>query len=133
MIQGTFRNMSSIDMEDAAVSDQLHATINVTMPGGSTLTMDSNKIKATVDTHVDVSYAKKTAQDAVTGKYDIYWEEIPSDLPEELYPSGNPNDYVYVRWYVAGAANGTLTAKWEKFRRIKQSLSNTLIIGRKPI
>ena len=133
MVQGTFRmtypdpnadkpftttyahEMNDIDTvgdaEYKGISDDLFGVVNVTTPdNGAEISMTSNSIKATINTHVEVTSASKTA---VGNK--AYVDEVPSSLPVELYPDGNAEDYVYVQWYVGGRGNGnqpyTLTIK----------------------
>ena len=105
MIQGTFRNVAAHDMVDGTVSPQFGVTLTVTTPNNKTATMTSNTIDAEIDTEAHVSYANKTAYNSVTGTYDVYWMEVPSAIPLELLPE-NPENYAYVRWYVAGTADG---------------------------
>ena len=125
MIQGTFRNtspdpnadrpftttyaheMNDIDtVGDAAykgVSDDLFGMVTVVTPEHrEVISMTSNSIRATLDTHVEITSAAKKAQ-GDNGKGRVYLE-TPTDIPE-LLPE-NPDDYYYVQWYVSGTANG---------------------------
>ena len=111
MLQGTFRDLSAIDMKDRTDSADFGVTVTVTTPNGENVSMDSNEIHAKIDTHVDATYANKTAYNSASKGYDVWWDGAPSDMPEELLkalPKGSkPEDYGYVRWYVAGAASGS--------------------------
>jgi len=125
MIQGTFRNTSpdvnsipsvftstyahemyDLDTKDEnapykGVSDDLFAVVNIETPRlHEVLTMTSNSIRATIDTHVEIA---NTTKKAVDNK--VYVDEIPTDIPDELLPE-NPEDYVYVQWYVSATVNG---------------------------
>ncbi|MCH5213019.1 MAG: BspA family leucine-rich repeat surface protein, partial [Oscillospiraceae bacterium] len=105
MIQGTFRDVAAHDMIDETVSQKFSATLTVTTPNNKTATMTSNEIDAEIDTKAGVSYANKTAYNSVTGTYDVYWMDVPSTIPQELLPADKDN-YAYIRWYVAGTADG---------------------------
>ena len=125
MIQGTFRDVIAHEMVDMDVSDgtgdyarsdyaddpyggysdDLYAVVNVETPNGSTISMTSNSIDATISTYVRVASASKTAYNPSTREYYLYWEELPSNMPAELLPE-NPEDYCYVRWYISGSAEG---------------------------
>ena len=128
MIQGTFRmtypdpsvdenkvfsttysyNMVDIDVADPTqhenngISNDFYAVANVITPMTNTvITETSNAIYATVNTSIVARGAYVSNTD--NGK--VYVNEIPETMPEEFLPS-NPNDYVYVKWYLDGAAQG---------------------------
>lgn len=126
MIQGTFRMTSpdpNSDPQDFTstyahqmvdgkngitdyISNDLFGVINVTTPNtGETISMTSNVIKATIDTHVEVANASKTAYDKYKKKYNVYYHADRADIPSELLPE-NPDDYLYIKWYVDGRAIG---------------------------
>lgn len=103
MLQGTFRNMLSYEVKGETDSQPFYATVNVTTPNDQEVSME---IKANIDTFIKVSSSFKSAYDKITNTYDVWWEDIPPDIPEELLPE-SPENYGYVRWYVAGSANGS--------------------------
>ncbi|MCH5209570.1 MAG: BspA family leucine-rich repeat surface protein, partial [Oscillospiraceae bacterium] len=105
MIQGTFRNLVAHEMVDGTTSDKFYANLTVSTPQNKTVTMKSNEIDAQIDTEVHVTYANKTAYNSVSGTYDVWWMSVPDSIPPELLPE-NKDDYAYVRWYVAGTAEG---------------------------
>lgn len=112
LIQGSFTNMQAQNMKDEAESKELWATITVVTPTNKkSISLTSNKIDAKVDTSVEADYAFKTATNTMTGFTDIWWNEVPKDMPEKLLdnlPAGtSKEDYGYLRWYVAGAAKGS--------------------------
>lgn len=117
MIQGTFRGVIAPDMIDDTYSDEyggFFATVNVRTSGDGTLAMDSNVIRAHIDTEAHVAYAAKTAYNATKKSYDIWWGRKPDGLPAALFDvlgnlglSTDPADYGFVRWYVDGTAAGS--------------------------
>ena len=118
MIQGTFREVVAHDMVDIdvdatsdyanadykGVSDPLYATINVTVPNGDVISMTSNEIDAQISTYVEAASATKTAYNPTTKEYYLYWD-VPSNIPSDFLPE-NPENYIYVRWYISGQAQG---------------------------
>ena len=106
MIQGTFRGVPAHDMVDETLSNLFNATVTVVTPYGNTVTKTSNDIDAFIDTHVEVTYANKTAYDSKSKSYDVWWESIPESIPEELLPA-DPEKYGYIRWYISGTASGS--------------------------
>lgn len=106
MIQGTFRGVVAPDMKDETTSLDFDVTLTVETPFHNTITKKSNSINATIDTSVNATYANKTAYNSASRVYDIWWEEIPDSIPNELLPQ-NPNNYAYIRWYVSGTAYGS--------------------------
>ncbi|MCH5211706.1 MAG: Cna B-type domain-containing protein [Oscillospiraceae bacterium] len=112
MLQGTFRNMKATDIVDGTESEPLQVTVKVQTPEGKVASRTSNEIDASVDTYVEVTKAEKTAYNYTSGTYNIWWEERPGDMPEELLEalpggSASKDEYVYVRWYVSGEAKGS--------------------------
>ena len=112
MLQGTFRNMKATDIVDGTESKPLQVTVKVQTPEGKVASRTSNEIDASVDTYVEVTKAEKTAYNYTSGTYNIWWEERPGDMPEELLEvlpggSASKDEYVYVRWYVSGEAKGS--------------------------
>lgn len=111
LIQGSFRNMEAWRMKDGthSLDEGFYADLTVTTPAGNQLSKKSNVLDAVIHTDVHIAAANKTAYDAVKKSYSIWWDEVPS-LPDELManlPDGaNPDDYVYVRWYVDATATG---------------------------
>lgn len=119
MIQGSYRYMKAHEIVDVDVnedsgyagaacrgqSEDLYATVSVQTPNtGETISMTSNSINATIDTHVEAASASKTAYNSTSRDYYLYWN-TPENIPEEFLPA-NPDDYVYVRWFVSGQAQG---------------------------
>lgn len=104
-------NTTDEDAEYKGISDWLYADILVITPQHQEeINARTNAVRATIDTKVEVtSCEKKVAKDS-----DIYISTVPN-IPS-LLPD-NPEDYYYVRWYIAGKANGnqpyTLTLRDE--------------------
>ena len=124
MVQGTFRmtypdpnsdipfdttyvhDMVDIDTvepsgyENVGVSDDFYAVMSLTTPRTQeVITRTSNSIYATVDSSVIASAATMAAvQDKV-------WFSVPDIMPASMQPE-NPEDYLYVQWYVDGTAFG---------------------------
>lgn len=120
MIQGTFCNMLATEIANDTTSEDFYATVTVKVPNGDSsggkdknVSMNSNVINAHIETFTEVKNAEKNAYNQLTGNYDVWWESIPSDIPEELLPDDEITDgsgdtkYGYVRWYVAGSADGS--------------------------
>ena len=123
MVQGTFRmtypdpnsdlpfdttyahQMVDIDAVDSTaeyqgVSDEFYGVLNIVTPRtNEVLTMTSNSIHATFNTYIT---ADRATEAAVGDK--VYFSK-PSGLPETFTPA-NPDDYIYVQWYIDGRANG---------------------------
>ena len=118
MIQGSYRQMVAHMMVDKDVSEEsghydaefpgisreLQATVNVVVPNGNTISMTSNSIDASINTAVSAASATKTAYNSSSRSYYLYWN-VPNNIPSEFLPE-SPQDYVYVRWYVSGQAQG---------------------------
>lgn len=112
MLQGTYRNMLATEMKDGSESDDLQVTVTVQTPDG-TASLTSNTINASINTMVEVTNVEKSAYNYIKGKYDVFWNGAPDEMPKELLgKKGEANyideeEYVFVRWYVAGAAGGS--------------------------
>lgn len=125
MVQGTFRmtspdpnsdpehfdstyahQMIDGDGGDVYKSNPLFGVVNVTTPNtGETISMTSNEIFATIDTHVEVANASKTSYDKYSKRYNVFYDHKKTNLPTDFLPS-NPEDYLYIKWYVDGRATG---------------------------
>ena len=87
-------------------SNPLFAIVNVTTPNTQeVISMTSNEIFATIDTHVEVANASKTSYDKYSKRYNVFYDYQKADIPQELLPD-NPEDYLYIKWYVDGRATG---------------------------
>ena len=104
MVQGHFEGAHAHDMRDLTTSDALTVTVTIATAAGHELSATSNAIDALIDTYHNVPTAHKTAYSASFRKYYVY-QGAPADLPEALRPA-NPDDYMYIKWYVAGAHGG---------------------------
>lgn len=112
MLQGTFRNMDATKIRDITDSSDLKVKVTVKSPDSEeNAVMESNAIRAHINTKVLIDRAEKTAYNYLSDSYDIWWNEIPADMPVELLaalPAGaKPEDYGYIRWYAAGQAGGS--------------------------
>ena len=115
LVQGTFRDGIASDMVDIdqvnstaeykGISHELYGVLNIVTPQSNILTVESNGIDASVNTHVNMNSVNKIAYNNVTKKYSVYYES-PSEMPASLLPE-HPEEYVYARWYVSAAASGS--------------------------
>ena len=142
MIQGTFRNVKPYDMVDkdvspdsdyasaanTGVSNDLSATVGITTPNDNYISMTSNSINATIDTHIEAASATKSAYNTTRREYYVYHSpdlalsegSIPQEFIDQL---DDPSQYSFVRWYVSGSATGSQPFKMV----IKDTFNGTVV------
>ena len=146
MIQGTFRNVKAPDMVDIDVdpsseyaaaankgrSNPFSVTVGITTPNDNYISLTSNSIDVTIDTHVDAASATKSAYNTSTRRYYVYHDvgepgtsdpgaamaldggnmpqEFLTFLESKLGEGETADDYSFARWYVSGSMTGSQPA-----------------------